>query len=130
MSQSIMQKIYQLLIFVMLIGLSISRPNGSVDNQDAPPSTALDNQLGLTEFEKNFPYRPVPSAQYFNFDEPSPIEKYQMQYRSFYPSAPIFRGGGGGSASLPIWDTYRQLVSKRQTRYRQCYFNPISCFRK
>lgn len=90
----------------------------------------MDNQLGLTDFEKSFPYRPIPSSQYFNYDEPSPLDKYQMQYRSFVPNGPIFRGGGGGSASLPLWDTYRQLVSKRQTRYRQCYFNPISCFRK
>lgn len=28
-----MQKAYQLLIFVMLIGLSVSRPNGAIENQ-------------------------------------------------------------------------------------------------
>lgn len=33
MSQTNMQKIYQLLIFVVLIGLSVSRPNGNADTQ-------------------------------------------------------------------------------------------------
>lgn len=33
MSQTNMQKAYQLLIFVMLIGLSVSRPNGAIENQ-------------------------------------------------------------------------------------------------
>ncbi|XP_044253399.1 uncharacterized protein LOC123004281 isoform X2 [Tribolium madens] len=29
------------------------------------------------------------------------------------------------------WDkTLRSPEAKRQSRYRQCYFNPISCFRK
>jgi hypothetical protein len=29
------------------------------------------------------------------------------------------------------WDkSIRSPESKRQSRYRQCYFNPISCFRK
>lgn len=31
-----MQKVYQLLIVVMLIGLSASRPNGNVDSQVKP----------------------------------------------------------------------------------------------
>lgn len=34
-------------------------------------------------------------------------------------------GGGGG------WEQqlYRTPEMKRQIRYRQCYFNPISCFK-
>lgn len=85
--------------------------------------------------EKSYPfYRPMQTLQYYNYDEPNSLDRYQVQYRSLYGGNPFgsIRGGGGsgGSASFPVWDPYRQLVSKRQTRYRQCYFNPISCFRK
>lgn len=34
-------------------------------------------------------------------------------------------GGGWGEERL-----FRSPEMKRQIRYRQCYFNPISCFRK
>lgn len=84
--------------------------------------------------EKSYPYyRPMQTLQYANYDEPNSLDRYQQyQLRSFYPSGAFGSrgGGGGGSSNLPVWDPYRQLVSKRQTRYRQCYFNPISCFRK
>ncbi|XP_031623836.1 uncharacterized protein LOC116341107 [Contarinia nasturtii] len=128
MSQTNMQKVCQLLIFVMLIGVSVSRPNGNTDSQESS-----DNQLGMSDLEKNsYPfYRPMQSFQYFNMDEPT--DRYQMQFRSFYPTNTLgMRGGSGGNLNFPLWqlDPYRQLVSKRQTRYRQCYFNPISCFKK
>lgn len=165
MSQINMQKTYQLLIVVMLIGLSMARPNGNIESQVKNRLIAFhftlisnmvikwiktifsafslllnftlktetsDSQLGLSDMEKSFPYyRPMQNLQYYTYDEPNTLDRYQLQYRSFYPSAPVFRGGGGGgSSSFPVWDPYRQMVSKRQTRYRQCYFNPISCFRK
>lgn len=83
--------------------------------------------------EKSYPYyRPMQALQYYNYDEPNALDRYHLQFRSFYPTSP-FRGdsiGSSGSGNFPVWDPYRQLVSKRQTRYRQCYFNPISCFRK
>lgn len=37
----------------------------------------------------------------------------------------ISGAGGGGRDQL-----YRAPEMKRQIRYRQCYFNPISCFKK
>lgn len=27
-------------------------------------------------------------------------------------------------------DASNQMIIKRQAKYRQCYFNPVSCFRK
>lgn len=45
MSQSNMQKIYQLLVFVMLIGLSVSRPNGSTDTQVSKQLIILSNTV-------------------------------------------------------------------------------------
>ncbi|XP_055295589.1 uncharacterized protein LOC129565119 [Sitodiplosis mosellana] len=129
MSQTNMQKAYQLLIFVMLlcVGLSMARPNGSTDSQESS-----DNQLGVSDVDRSYPYyRPMQALQYFNYDEPNSVDRYQLQYRSFVPNNPGFGArGGGGSSNFPVWDSYRQLVNKRQTRYRQCYFNPISCFRK
>lgn len=154
MSQTSMQKVYQLLIFGILIGLSVSRPNGNVESQVISSIIILlfgialsfslffldfvqessDNQLTSSDVEKTIPYyRPLPSMQYYTFDEPGALDRYRMQpSRSFYQTSPFRSGGsiGGGAANFPVWDPLQQLVSKRQTRYRQCYFNPISCFRK
>lgn len=40
---------------------------------------------------------------------------------------------GGGNNGIPstYWNQLIRLPEmKRQVRYRQCYFNPISCFKK
>ncbi|XP_053208856.1 uncharacterized protein LOC128392802 [Panonychus citri] len=53
----------------------------------------------------------------------------------FYTLVPRFRGVGrfspSSSSSSPSGPT-RDILSpeKRQIRYHQCYFNPISCFRR
>lgn len=53
----------------------------------------------------------------------------RLANKSFYLLVPVpsaISGGGGGG-----WDQlYRAPEMKRQIRYRQCYFNPISCFKK
>lgn len=73
-------------------------------------------------------YKPL---QYYTYyDEPNMVDRTQLQSRSNYPSSPYKGSGGGNLGSLSMWDANRLLMSKRQARYRQCYFNPISCFRK
>lgn len=47
--------------------------------------------------------------------------QYEMMANYVQNSMPV----GGWSDPL-----YRSPEIKRQVRYRQCYFNPISCFRK
>lgn len=63
--------------------------------------------------------------QYFGIEEQAPVDRLPYQYRPAYQNS-----GYSGNSGLPYWEQYRQLVTKRQSRYRQCYFNPISCFRK
>lgn len=61
-----------------------------------------------------------------NGDDPFEQLKYQLFAAQYRPNSVSsnFNGGTG-------WDTlYRSPEMKRQIRYRQCYFNPISCFKK
>lgn len=84
-----------------------------------------ENEANAMELEKiyNAIYRPL---QYTVYDEPNALERLSFK------SAPVFRrsayDNGGGAASS---GNYPGPYRKRQAqRYRQCYFNPISCFRK
>uniref|UniRef100_A0A6E8VZM4 Allatostatin c n=4 Tax=Cellia TaxID=44534 RepID=A0A6E8VZM4_ANOCL len=54
------------------------------------------------------------------------LDPLQLQLLAQYAQSNAISGGGGGG-----WDQlYRAPEMKRQIRYRQCYFNPISCFKK
>lgn len=93
------------------------------------PKELPENQLSIGDLERSIPlFRPLQNMQYYNYDEPRQLDRFQLQFRPYYPST-TYRGSsnmgvGGG------WDPYQTPVNKRQSRYRQCYFNPISCFRK
>ncbi|XP_061396149.1 uncharacterized protein LOC133331794 [Musca vetustissima] len=51
-----------------------------------------------------------------------PLDRLQMMIAQYRPTAYL---------RSPIAnDVYRLPESKRQVKYRQCYFNPISCFKK
>lgn len=86
-----------------------------MENQPSIPSIA-----DLEKFYSSYRF-----PAYIGVEEPNPLERLQLQYRA-NPNN-IFNGAGGAAN---YWDPLRQLVNKRQTRYRQCYFNPISCFKK
>lgn len=56
-------------------------------------------------------------------EESSPVDRLTLQY----VQNPLNRGGN----IADYWDPmFRLPEMKRQVRYRQCYFNPISCFKK
>nr|QGW50614.1 gustatory receptor 4 [Propsilocerus akamusi] len=71
------------------------------------PQTAIDSQDNIAPEQ----------------DSSSEIRRLYNAYNS-YPNNGIMPVGGW---SDPL---YRSPEIKRQVRYRQCYFNPISCFRK
>ena len=70
-------------------------------------------------------YRFPGAGGYIGVEESMPLERMQLQAlrNSLYPG----NGLSGGSAWEPM---FRIPEMKRQVRYRQCYFNPISCFKK
>lgn len=86
----------------------------------------MDNQPSVADLEKFYSSYRMPA--YIGVEEPNSLERLQLQYRAnpFNPNN-LFSGAAAPGA---LWDPLRQLVNKRQTRYRQCYFNPISCFKK
>ncbi|XP_032592044.1 uncharacterized protein LOC6562673 [Drosophila grimshawi] len=68
---------------------------------------------------------------------------YELPAQAIYPNIPMdrlqmlfaqYRPTYSGYLRTPSYanmnELYRLPESKRQVRYRQCYFNPISCFRK
>lgn len=69
-------------------------------------------------------YRLAGPGGYMGVEESSPVDRLPLQFMRS-PS-----GNGGGNVA-PYWDPmFRLPEMKRQVRYRQCYFNPISCFKK
>ena len=50
------------------------------------------------------------------------FHRLQLQFLANYMQNGISQGWGD--------QNYRNPEIKRQVRYRQCYFNPISCFKK
>ncbi|KAH8259107.1 hypothetical protein KR038_003031 [Drosophila bunnanda] len=57
-----------------------------------------------------------------------PMDRLQMLFAQYRPSSysAYLRSPTYGNMN----ELYRLPETKRQVRYRQCYFNPISCFRK
>ncbi|XP_075151916.1 allatostatin C [Haematobia irritans] len=51
-----------------------------------------------------------------------PMDRLQMMIAQYRPTSYL--------RSPSANELYRLPEAKRQVRYRQCYFNPISCFRK
>lgn len=90
-----------------------------------------ETQPSVSDIEKFYSiYR---SPQYFNMDDENSMDRLQQYQNRLYSGIPfsaIGRNNAPNALPLPLWNPYRQLVTKRQSRYRQCYFNPISCFRK
>ncbi|KAH8276392.1 hypothetical protein KR018_000279 [Drosophila ironensis] len=56
-----------------------------------------------------------------------PMDRLQMLFAQYRPTYSAYlRTPTYGNMN----ELYRLPETKRQVRYRQCYFNPISCFRK
>ncbi|XP_055641300.1 uncharacterized protein LOC129778434 [Toxorhynchites rutilus septentrionalis] len=103
-----------LLVLALLLcvaKLSSGRPQNAIDSQDAP-------EINLSELKKLYnTYVPDQLDDYG-------LDRLKLQLLAQYAQSNAIGGGGG-------WDQlYRAPEMKRQIRYRQCYFNPISCFKK
>lgn len=148
-----MQSLGQCFVFALLITLCASWPEGSMDSQvDFLPfhifismksiwcnhyhsfvvgyQEIIENQPSISDLEKFYSSYRVPS--YFNVDDDD-TSIQRLQYR-FGRRTPM----GTKSADFNLIPSYRQMrtmlsmMTKRvpSPRYRQCYFNPVACFRK
>lgn len=109
------RQILLLLALLLCVVKSTSgRPQNAIDNQDAPENN-------LNELRKLYAnYNPYIANQLEDYG----LDRFQLQMLAQYAQNNAIGNGGG-------WDQlYRAPEMKRQIRYRQCYFNPISCFRK
>ncbi|KAJ6646952.1 Allatostatin [Pseudolycoriella hygida] len=119
---SSMQIAYQLLVLSVIMTMAVSRPQNGIENQEsAENQPSVSDLQNLQKFYTS--YRLAGPGGYMGVEESSPIDRVPLQYfRS--PSV-------GGNNMANYWDPmFRLPEMKRQVRYRQCYFNPISCFKK
>lgn len=104
-----------LALLLCVVKLTTGRPQNAIDNQDAP-------EMNLNELRKIYSsYNP---SYIGNSLDDYGLDRLQLQLLAQYAQSNAIGGAGG-------WDQlYRAPEMKRQIRYRQCYFNPISCFKK
>ncbi|CAD7085907.1 unnamed protein product [Hermetia illucens] len=102
--------LHHLLILAVVLASCTARPQNSIDNQDG-----LEYQPNLGDIQSYYSY---PSQVAL---ESAPINQLQYFIKQLRPAS----GNSNNFDSL-----YRVPETKRQMRYRQCYFNPISCFKK
>uniref|UniRef100_A0A336MGX7 CSON001368 protein n=1 Tax=Culicoides sonorensis TaxID=179676 RepID=A0A336MGX7_CULSO len=97
-------------VLLMMAQFTAARPQPSIESQDGPDDTNLELQKIL------------PLINRINFRNNEDLAYLLNSY------------GSSSGNSLPSgWNDerlFRGPEMKRQIRYRQCYFNPISCFRK
>ncbi|KAM7351437.1 allatostatin C isoform 1-T4 [Cochliomyia hominivorax] len=99
---------------------------------DARPQNAIDSNQTLDTVESDVDgipnvYYDLPLQQQQQNVYPSmPLDRLQMLIAHYNRPTAYFRS----PAVSGINELYRVPESKRQVRYRQCYFNPISCFKK
>lgn len=101
-------------VLLCVVKLTSARPQNAIDNQDA-------SEINMNELRKIYSnYNPYVSNQLEDYG----LDRLQLQLLAQYAQNNAIGGNGG-------WDQlYRAPEMKRQIRYRQCYFNPISCFKK
>ncbi|XP_016990420.1 uncharacterized protein LOC108052518 isoform X2 [Drosophila rhopaloa] len=109
------------LLLTLLFALSEARPSAG---ETGPDSDGLDGQEA-EEVRGAYGggYEMPAQAIYPNI----PMDRLQMLFAQYRPTYSAYlRSPTYGNVN----ELYRLPESKRQVRYRQCYFNPISCFRK
>ncbi|XP_030384485.1 uncharacterized protein LOC115631790 [Scaptodrosophila lebanonensis] len=106
------------LLLTILVTVGEARPSG----ETGPESDALETQ-DSDDVRSAYGYEMPAQAIYPNI----PLDRLQMLYAQYRPS---YNGYLRSPSYGNMNELYRLPESKRQVRYRQCYFNPISCFRK
>ncbi|XP_026481520.1 uncharacterized protein LOC113388347 [Ctenocephalides felis] len=99
-----------LMFLTCLAALAAGRPQHSL--------SAYDSSQGENSLESN------ELRRYYQSAEDPTLANLQMQLLAQQYAAANRLDG------LPWEQLLRVPETKRQVRYRQCYFNPISCFRK
>ncbi|XP_034098787.1 uncharacterized protein LOC117564212 isoform X1 [Drosophila albomicans] len=108
------------LLLTMFFALNEARPSG---NEAATDTDALEQQDVEDVRNAYAGYEMPAQAIYPNI----PMDRLQMLFAQYRPTYSAYlRSPSYGNMN----ELYRLPESKRQVRYRQCYFNPISCFRK
>ncbi|EDW29109.1 GL18596 [Drosophila persimilis] len=109
------------LLLALVFSVSEARPSTA---ETGPDADGLEGQEG----------EDVRGAYGGGYDMPAqaiypniPMDRLQMLFAQYRPTYSAYlRTPSYGNMN----ELYRLPESKRQVRYRQCYFNPISCFRK
>ncbi|XP_059221020.1 allatostatin [Stomoxys calcitrans] len=109
--------------FALLVFATIALSSESMT--DARPQNTPDSNQSVDPIDTDIEdlrslYYDVPVQQ--NLYPNLPIDRLQMMIAQYRPTAYL--------RSPSSNELYRLPETKRQVRYRQCYFNPISCFRK
>ncbi|XP_043950153.1 uncharacterized protein LOC108033401 isoform X1 [Drosophila biarmipes] len=110
------------LLLTLLFALSEARPSAG---ETGPDTDGLDGQeADDVRGAYGGGYEMPAQAIYPNI----PMDRLQMLFAQYRPTSysAYLRSPTYGNVN----ELYRLPESKRQVRYRQCYFNPISCFRK
>ncbi|KAH8279884.1 hypothetical protein KR054_009473 [Drosophila jambulina] len=145
-----MMKFVQILLcyglcLALLFAFTEARPS---TGESGPVSSSSSNQK-KTHKEHSLLAYPIKDSDGLDGQEPEEVRGaygggYDMPAQAIYPNIPMDRlqmlfaqyRPSSYSAYLrsPTYgnmnELYRLPETKRQVRYRQCYFNPISCFRK
>ncbi|KAG5676513.1 hypothetical protein PVAND_006343 [Polypedilum vanderplanki] len=96
------------------------RPQNTIDSQDAS------DQDSSTDIRRLYnAYNSYPNPNGISPEERMALNRLQYEMMANYVQNNMPAVNGGWSDQL-----YRSPEIKRQVRYRQCYFNPISCFKK
>ncbi|XP_063701479.1 uncharacterized protein LOC134831620 isoform X2 [Culicoides brevitarsis] len=111
---SLLKVLLLTLVVLMLAQISTARPQPSIDSQDSSDS---DTTLELQKI--------LPLINRLNFRNNEDLAYFLNSYGGGARDNALSGAGGWGEERL-----FRGPEMKRQIRYRQCYFNPISCFRK
>ncbi|TMW48585.1 hypothetical protein DOY81_006340 [Sarcophaga bullata] len=111
-------KFFTIFIVIAVATVEARPQNGLNSNQ------ALDNvEPDLDEIQNSFYDL---NMQQDNIYPSIPLDRLQMIIARYNRPTAYSRPISGAGVN----ELYRVPLSKRQVRYRQCYFNPISCFRK
>ncbi|XP_054743571.1 uncharacterized protein LOC129248150 [Anastrepha obliqua] len=95
---------------------------------ESRPQNVLENNQNLENLEQDVD---EVRNSYYELPAPGsysgvPLDRLQMLIAQYRPTSYIRTPGWSSSMN----ELFRMPESKRQVRYRQCYFNPISCFKK
>ncbi|CAO1341263.1 unnamed protein product [Diamesa hyperborea] len=117
---------FYLLGLLFIAKLATSRPQSAIDSQDTTDQENPEVRRMFNSMNGGGSYNNYPASN--NVAAATPDERMALNRLQYEMVANYVQNNmPAGTWSDPL---YRSPEIKRQVRYRQCYFNPISCFRK